>query len=84
MSYSKLLLARERHGYIAWHRAAAKGNLQALETLRSWNKEAELNPDNLLLAINEEGHAVARLVEALRYKPKVMSSIPDGVIGFFH
>jgi hypothetical protein len=27
------------------------------------------------------GHAVAQLVEALRYKP---SSIPDGVIGILH
>jgi hypothetical protein len=27
------------------------------------------------------GHAVAQLVEALRYKP---GSIPDGVIGIFH
>jgi len=28
------------------------------------------------------GHAVAQLVEALRYKPE--GSIPDGVTGFFH
>jgi hypothetical protein len=28
------------------------------------------------------GHAVAQLVEALRYKPE--GSIPDGVIGIFH
>jgi len=28
------------------------------------------------------GHAVAQLVEALRYK--VAGSIPDGVNGFFH
>jgi hypothetical protein len=27
------------------------------------------------------GHALAQLVEALRYKP---GSIPDGVIGIFH
>jgi hypothetical protein len=26
---------------------------------------------------------VAQLVEALRYKPKVVGSISDGVIGFF-
>jgi hypothetical protein len=30
----------------------------------------------------ERGHAVAQLVEALRYK--VAGSIPDAVIGFFH
>ena len=29
-------------------------------------------------------HAVAQLVEALRYRPKVAGSIPDGVIGIFH
>ena len=28
-------------------------------------------------------HAVARLNEALRYKPEVAGSIPDGVIGIF-
>jgi hypothetical protein len=28
------------------------------------------------------GHALAQLVEALRYKPECL--IPDGVIGFFH
>ena len=30
------------------------------------------------------GHAVAQLVEALRYKSEVAGSIPDGVIGIFH
>jgi hypothetical protein len=30
------------------------------------------------------GHAVAQLVEALRYKPEGAGSIPDGVIGIFH
>jgi hypothetical protein len=29
-------------------------------------------------------HAVAQLVEALRYKPEVVGLIPDGVIGIFH
>ena len=29
-------------------------------------------------------HAVTHLVDALRYKPKVAGSIPDGVIGIFH
>jgi len=29
-------------------------------------------------------HAVAQLVEALRYKSEGAGSIPDGVIGFFH
>ena len=31
----------------------------------------------------DRGHAVAQLVEALHYKPKVSGSIPDGVIGIF-
>ena len=30
------------------------------------------------------GHAVAQLVEELRYKPEVMGLIPDCVIGIFH
>jgi hypothetical protein len=30
------------------------------------------------------GHAVLQLGEALRYKPEVAVSIPDGVIGIFH
>jgi hypothetical protein len=30
----------------------------------------------------DEGHAVAQLVEALRYKPEGRGSIPDGVVGF--
>ena len=30
------------------------------------------------------GHAVAQLVEALRYKPESRGSIPDGVTGIFH
>jgi len=30
------------------------------------------------------GHAVAQLVEALRHKPEVAGSIPNGVIRIFH
>jgi hypothetical protein len=30
------------------------------------------------------GHAVAQLVEALRYKSKFAGLIPDGVTGIFH
>jgi hypothetical protein len=30
------------------------------------------------------GHAVARLIETLRYKPEGPGSIPDGVIGISH
>jgi len=43
----------------------------------------------LLRLINKKanhplGHAVAQLVQALRYKSKVAGSIPDGVIEIFH
>jgi len=37
-----------------------------------------------MAALLSPGHAVARLVEALRYKPEVAGSIPDGVTGIFH
>jgi hypothetical protein len=30
------------------------------------------------------GHAVAQLVEALRYKSEGRGFVPDGVIGIFH
>jgi hypothetical protein len=30
------------------------------------------------------GRAVALLVKALRYKPEIAGSIPDGLIGIFH
>jgi hypothetical protein len=30
------------------------------------------------------GHAVAQLVEALRYKPEGRGFDPDGAIGIFH
>jgi hypothetical protein len=30
------------------------------------------------------GQAVGQLVEALRYKPDVAGSIPDGLTGIFH
>jgi hypothetical protein len=33
---------------------------------------------------NQSGVAVTQLVEALRYKPEVAGSIPDGVTGIFH
>ena len=46
----KLLTERDDYGYNAWHRAARRGSLEALETLWSLAKEAELNTDELLLA----------------------------------
>jgi len=44
-----LFLVKNNYGRIAWHRAALNGNLEAMETLRSWVKEVELNTDELLL-----------------------------------
>ena len=41
-----------------WHHAAYFGKLESLETLRSWAKKAELNPDELLLAQAEDGETV--------------------------
>ena len=50
-----MLLAKDRHGYNAWHRAADKSSLEALETLWSLAKEVELSPDELLLAQIAQG-----------------------------
>ena len=38
----------------------------------------------LCLLKKTRGHAVVQLVEALCYKPKVVGSIPDSVIGIVH
>ena len=51
-----LFLAKDKYECIAWHRAAEEGSLEALETLWSWAKEAELNPDELLLFPTCEGN----------------------------
>jgi hypothetical protein len=40
--------------------------------------------EELVAGQTTDSSAVAHLVEALRYKPKVVGSIPDGVIGIFH
>ena len=42
-------------GSTVWQRAAEFGSLEALETLWRLAKEAEHNPDELLLAQNGEG-----------------------------
>ena len=47
---NKLLLATEMYGYNAWKRAAEQGNLQALDSLLSLAKEAQLNTDEFLQA----------------------------------
>jgi len=51
----KLLLAKDKEGYIVWHHAAIFGRLEALETLWSWAKEVELKLDELLLFESEGG-----------------------------
>ena len=58
---NKLFLTKDKYGYEAWHRAAERVNLEALETLWIWAKQAEVNRDklknNLFLVQNEEGQA---------------------------
>jgi len=56
-----LLLGKDKEGYIAWHRAAEEGSLEALETLRRWVKEVELNTDELLLVETGDGHTAFHL-----------------------
>jgi len=51
----KLLLAKDKYGFIAWHRAALFGRIHALEALRNQATELELNPHELLLAQHEQG-----------------------------
>jgi hypothetical protein len=41
-------------------------------------------PFKLLRHMLDLWYSVAQLVEALRYKSKVASSNPDGIIGIFH
>jgi len=56
-----LLVTKDQYGKTAWHHAAIFGILEALETLWSWGKEAELNPHELLLAKTEEGLTLLHL-----------------------
>jgi len=56
-----LFLAKDKYGRIAWHRAALNGSLEAMETLRSWVKEAELNTDELLLVPTADGYTAFQL-----------------------
>jgi hypothetical protein len=48
----KLFLTKDKHGYIAWHRAAEHDNLEAL-----WScaKQVELNIGDLFLAKTGDG-----------------------------
>jgi hypothetical protein len=40
---NKLLVVKDKYGYITWHQVARIGSFEALEELWSWAKEAELN-----------------------------------------
>jgi len=47
---NQLLLTKDLKGSMACEQATEFGSLEALDTLRRLTKEAELNPDELLLA----------------------------------
>ena len=51
-----MLTERDDYGYNTWHRAARQGRLEALETLWSLAKEAELSTDEILLAQTRDGY----------------------------
>jgi len=62
-SYNKLLLAKDRYGYKAWHRAAEGVNLETLDILWSWAKQVTVHRDklknHLYLVQNEERQAAS-------------------------
>jgi len=43
-----LLVAEDEYGYTAWHRAAERVTLWALETIWNWAMKLELKPHELL------------------------------------
>jgi len=47
-------------------------------------KSSYVSQGTNVLILQSMGHAVAQLVETLRFTRKVESSIPDGVTGIFH
>jgi ankyrin repeat protein len=51
-----MLIEKKKDGFIAWHQAALEGSLEAMEILRSWVKEAELNTDEMLLVPDADGY----------------------------
>jgi ankyrin repeat protein len=57
----KLFLVKDNVGSSAWHWAAYSGSLEALETLRNFAKEAEINTDELLLAQIVDEHTAFHL-----------------------
>jgi len=51
----KMLLDRDGHGYKVRYRAAEKCRLKALELFWFWDKEAGINPKEILLVQNKDG-----------------------------
>jgi len=58
---NKLFVAKDKCGNTAWHRAAKRGSIKALEALWTWAKKAKLNTNELLLAQNKEGNTAWQL-----------------------
>jgi len=58
-----LFLAKDKYERIAWHLAPLNGRRGAMEILRSWVKEAELNTDELLLVPTADGYTAFQLAE---------------------
>jgi ankyrin repeat protein len=50
MLKNEFLLTKDKYGYIAWHWAAVKGSLEALQSLWIWAKEVAIDPNELLPA----------------------------------
>jgi hypothetical protein len=71
-----LLLAKDKNGCTAWHTAAIFGHLKILDALLSLAKEAELNPYELLLALNEEEEIAFNTAE-LRIYQEILQKIWD-------
>jgi len=57
----KLFLAKDNDGYIAWHRAAQFGSLEALKLLWTLAKELELDTNEFLLSQTGKGYTAFQL-----------------------
>ena len=56
-----LLLSKDKYGCTAWHLAAGRGSLEALDALWCWAKEEKLNTAELLLAQTVDGYTLFQL-----------------------
>ena len=63
----KIVNRRDDYGYNAWHRVVRRGRLEALETLWSLAKEAELNTDELLLAQTRDRYTAFLLAAEINH-----------------